>query len=67
MDVISRLPLPVTPQKISVPPELVLTVQKLDEAPAQIAAWTQRDQFLSDVLRYIQIGWPATANDKLRP
>lgn len=45
-------------------------VQKLDEAPitaAQIAAWTQRDQLLPDVLRYIQDGWPDSANDELKP
>ena len=69
-DAMSRLPLPETPQKTSVPPEFVLMVQKLDEAPitaAQIAVWTQQDPVLSDVLQYIQNGWPASANDDLKP
>ena len=69
-DAMSRLPLPETPQKISVPPEFVLMVEKLDDAPitaAQIAAWTRRDPLLADVLRYIQNGWPASANDELKP
>ena len=64
----SRLPLPETPRKISVPPEFVLMVEKLDDAPitaAQIAAWTRRDPLLADVFRYIQNGWPASANKAL--
>ena len=64
----SRLPLPETPQKTSVPPEFVLMVQKLDGAPItapQIAAWTQQDQLLCDVLRYIQDVWPDSENDEL--
>ena len=69
-DAMSRLPLSEVPQKTVVPPEFVLMVEKLDEAPitaAQIAAWTQRDPLLSDVLRYIQDGWPTSASDELKP
>ena len=69
-DAMSRLPLPEMPQKTVVPPEFVLMVQKLDEAPitaAQIAAWTQRDPLLSEVLQYLQNGWPASANAELKP
>ena len=69
-DALSRLPLPETPERTVVPPEFVLMVQKLDEAPitaVQIAAWTQQDPLLSDVLRYIQNGWPVSASDELKP
>ena len=52
-----------------VPLEFMLMVQKLDEAPiiaAQIAAWTQRDSLLSEVLQYLQNGWPVSANAELK-
>ena len=44
-DAMSRLPLPDKPKMTPVPTELVLMIEKLDEAPfsaKQMATWTQR-------------------------
>ena len=53
-----------------VPTELVLMIEKLDEAPIsakQMANWTQRDVVLSRVLQFIMLGWPKEADDYLKP
>ena len=59
-DAMSRLPLPDIPVQTPVSGELVLRVERLEDAPisvAQIATWTRRDPLLSRVLRYIREGW----------
>ena len=69
-DAMSRLPLPNTPAKTPVPAELVLMIEKLDEAPIsskQISNWTQKDPLLSKVLQYIMLGWPEQADGELKP
>ena len=69
-DAMSRLPLPNTPAKTPVPAELVLMIEKLDEAPIsskQISSWTQKDPLLSKVLQYIMFGWPDKADGELKP
>ena len=66
-DAMSRLPLSVMPTQTPVPPELVLMVERLEDAPisaTQIAAWTRRDALLSRVHRHIAEGWPDSADDE---
>ena len=67
-DAMSWLPLLDKPKTTPVPAELVLMIEKLDEAPIsakQMAAWTQRDVVLSRVLRFMMLGWPKLADDDL--
>ena len=69
-DALSRLPLPEVPDPSSTPPELVLLVEHLDDSPvtaADIRAWTRRDRTLSQVLQYVQQGWPAKGDPNLEP
>ena len=69
-DAMSWLPLLDKPKTTPVPAELVLMIEKLDEAPIsakQMAAWTQRDVVLSRVLQFIMLGWPKKADDDLEP
>ena len=69
-DAMSRLPLPDTPPTTAVPPELVLMVEGLQEAPitaAQITHITKRDVLLAKVARCVLEGWPETPEDELRP
>ena len=70
-DAMSRLPLNNPPVEPETPPELVLMVERLQDAPVtarQIAHWTARDPLLSRVSRYIQEGWPeASDGDELKP
>ena len=69
-DAMSRLPLPDTPVQTPASGELVLMVERMEDAPisaAQIATWTRRDPLLSRVLRYIREGWPDSADIELKP
>ena len=70
-DALSRLPLPQTPADTTIPAELVLMVEKLDDAPVtakQVASLTRRDPLMAKVYRYIQEGWPVKTDDPaLRP
>ena len=69
-DAMSRLPLPDIPVQTPASGELVLMVERLEDAPisaAQIATWTRRDPLLSRVLRYIREGWPDSADIELKP
>ena len=69
-DALSRLPLPEVPDPSSMPPELVLLAEHLDDSPvtaADIRAWTRRDRTLSQVLQYVQQGWPAKGDPNLEP
>ena len=69
-DAMSQLPLPDKPKTTPVPAELVLMIEKLDEAPIsskQVATWTQRDHVLSRVHQYIMLGWPKEADDEIKP
>ena len=69
-DAMSRLPLSDTPAQTPVPAELVLMVERMEDAPitaTQIAAWTRRDVLLSRVHRHILEGWPDSADDELKP
>ena len=56
VDAMSRLPLPDTPVQTPASGELVLMVERLEDAPisaAQRATWTRRDPLLSRVLHYL--------------
>ena len=69
-DAMSRLPIPERLEGPSSPPELVLMVQHLQDAPItsrQIAHWTARDPTLSLILRCVQEGWPDKCNETLTP
>ena len=69
-DTMSRLPLPDTPVQTPASGELVLIVERLEDAPtsaAQIATWTRQDPLLSGVLLYIREGWPDNADTELKP
>ena len=70
-DPLSRLPLPVTPEKSTVPPELVLLTRHLDDLPVtatHIKAATNRDRELCQVVQFLQKGWPANCpNDEMKP
>ena len=69
-DAMSRLPLPDTPVQTPASGELVLMVERLEDAPisaVQIATWTRRDPLLSRVFHYIREGWPDSADIELKP
>ena len=60
-DALSRLPLPVTPVKTELEPELVLLAEHLAESPVSakdIRIWTAKDSKLARVRQYVQQGWP---------
>ena len=69
-DALSRLPLPEVPAQTTVPAELVLMVENLQDAPitaSQIATWTRRDPVMARVLQFILEGWPERTDDQFRP
>ena len=70
-DGLSRLPLIKAPRDTTIPAELVLLMEQLEEAPVtarQIATLTRRDPVLALVYRYIQEGWPNTAGkEEVKP
>ena len=69
-DGLSRLPLPETPQTISLPNEVVFLLQTLQSSPIsaeQIKRWTDRDPVLARVRTFVTKGWNSTCEDALRP
>ena len=61
-DALSRLPLSDSVSTSETPPEFVLLTTHLEDSPVtadQIKAATQRDPELSQVMQYVQQGWPA--------
>ena len=69
-DAMSRLPLPDVPSQTTVPAELVLMMENLQESPitaAQIATWTRRDATMAKVLEYTQNGWPTNVTEEMKP
>ena len=65
-DALSRLPLPVEPAIAKTPPELVLLAEHLDNSPVtaeQIRIGTRRDPVLSQVMQFLQQGWPSIQRD----
>jgi len=69
VDAMSRLPLPEVPAQTTIPAEIVLMVDQLQEAPItahQIAAWTKRDPLMARVLRYVLQGWPHQQDEAIK-
>ena len=65
-DALSRLPLPIEPAVAKIPPELVLLAEHLDNSPVtadQIRVGTCRDPMLSQVVQFLQQGWPNVLGD----
>ena len=68
-DALSRLPLADQPKSVPVPAELVHLMEVLDDGPvtaSQIRRWTRTDIQLSQVLRYVENGWPSQVDGSLR-
>ena len=60
-DVFSRLPLATSPQEISIPPEVVHLMERLEATPAsdlQVHMQTACDPVLSKVKQYVMFDWP---------
>ena len=69
-DAMGRLPLPYTPDETSLPAELGLMVEGLQDVPitaTQIAQWMRHDPLMARVIRYILEGWPNHCDEDLRP
>ncbi|KXJ09330.1 uncharacterized protein K02A2.6 [Exaiptasia diaphana] len=49
------------------PAESILLLKFLSSAPTLIADQSARDSVLSKVLRYLELGWPDSIDDDLRP
>ena len=66
-DALSRLPLPVRPQITPLPAETVWTMEPLDSTPVgvkEIQEGTITDVVLSQVVKFVQHGWPSRNKDK---
>ena len=60
-DGLSRLLLPDTPGRVTVPEEVVLALTTMNDTPItaeHIARWTATDPILSQVLQFVERGWP---------
>ena len=69
-DALSRLPLPIVPEQVPTPPELVLLTERLADSPVtadQIHDWTRRDPSLASVLQLVRQGWPSQCDQELAP
>ena len=69
-DALSRLSLPIVPKETETPPELVLLIESLEDAPVtvtQISSLTRRDPGLSRVVECLQKGWLAQSDITLAP
>ncbi len=67
-DALSRLPLPTEPAKEEITPELVLLAEHLEESLVtadHIRVWTEKDSVLSQVVQFLQQGWPAQCDSQL--
>ena len=69
-DLLSRLPLPEAPEKVSVPADTILLMENLQASPTtatQIKTWTDRDPLLSRVRKMLLQGWRATNDQAMNP
>ena len=69
-DALSRPPLPDAPTTVPTPAETTHLLNFLSSAPITprlIADQPTRDPVLSQVLRHLEMGWPDTVEDALRP
>ena len=65
-DALSRLPLPMEPAILQLPPELVSLVDHLANSPVtahQIHDCTRKDPQLAPVVQFVQQGWPDACPD----
>ena len=66
-DALSRLPLPVRPQTTRVPAETVRTMELLVSTPVgvkEIQEGTRTGVVLSQVVKFVQHGWPSRNKDE---
>ena len=59
-DMLSRLPLPVSPTEVPVPGEMIMLMDMLNSLPVtshQIKIWTDHDPVLSKVRDFVLKGW----------
>ena len=69
-DALSRLPISSTDVEETVPTELVLLVEAMEQLPItaeSIHEWTRKDPILSRVYKYIQTGWPDKCSKEFEP
>ena len=69
-DVLSRLPLPESPDSVPLPGETIYlmdTLQGSSVNAAQIRTWTSKDPVLSKVQTMVLQGWTHTTLDELKP
>ena len=70
-DALSRLPLQTADEGVPDVPETVLLLEQLDDGPftaQQVKYFTARDPCLSQVLTFVQRGWPNhVSKDELKP
>ncbi len=70
-DALSRLPRPITTNSDGLPDELAQLVLHLSTTSVSAGAikdWTAKDPVLSQVLRYLQTGWPSqTLDENFKP
>ena len=70
-DALSRLPLPLSPSATPLPTETVFAMELLNSTPVsviEIRTGTRRDPILSQVMKYVQQGWPNYNSDEaLKP
>ena len=71
VDALSRLPLPLSPPTTPLPAKTVLAMDLLNSTPGsviEIRTGTRRDPILSQVMMYVQQGWPNYNSDEaLKP
>ena len=69
-DIFSRLPLPVQPNDVPLPEELVFLMECLEISPVtlmQIKFWTDQDPILATVWRFVKQGWPKSVHSGFCP
>ena len=69
-DALSRLPISITDVEETVPTELVLLVEAMEQLPItaeSIHEWTRKDPILSRVYKYIQTGWLDKCSKEFEP
>ena len=69
-DVLSRLPIMDSPSVVPIPGDVLQTIEHFSSTPItadKIKIWTSQDPHLSQVLCYVQHGWPVSVEDVLAP
>ena len=70
-DALSRLPVQIPEESVPAVPETVLLLEQLDDGPftaQQVKYFTARDPCLSQVLTFVQKGWPNNVSeDHMKP